>query len=81
MPSARQSSFLALGGGGRYFEISSIFLIFEIKIKIEKIYIGEKIIFLEFIFFYLLIPLMGHYNGPKKCYGVKLGGGGLGDPP
>ena len=55
-------------------------MIFEIKIKIEKIYIGEKIIFLEFIFFYLLIPLMGHYNGPKKCYGVKLGGGAWGPP-
>ena len=48
--------------------------------KIEKIYIVENIIFLEFIYFYLLIPLMGHHNGPKKCYGVKLGGGAWGPP-
>ena len=28
-------------------------------------------IFLGYIFFYLLIPLMGHHNALKKCYGVK----------
>ena len=37
-------------------------------------------IFLEFIFFYLLIPLMGHHNAPKKCCRAKLGGGACRPP-
>ena len=45
----------------------------------KKIYItyenGQKSNFPWVYFFYLLIPLMGHHNAPKKCYGAKFGEG------
>ena len=40
----------------------------------RKLYMGENQIFLNYIFFYLLIPLMGHHNALKKLYGVKSRG-------
>ena len=40
----------------------------------RKIYMSKNQIFLGYIFFYLLIPLMGHHNALKKWYGVKSRG-------
>ena len=50
------------------------------KINIIFTKMAKNPIFLEFIFCYLLISLMGHHNAPKKCYGAKLGGGAWGPP-
>ena len=56
------------------FQLFNIFFAFQVKINIFFTKMAKNPIFLEFIFCYLLISLMGHHNAPKKCYGVKSRG-------